>query len=161
MSETPVSPKDAGVVMSGICSATHSFPASARVRAKAEFTRVFESGKRRADPMLALHWLPDAAPARLGLAVSRKVDPHAVGRNRIKRVLRDAFRRIRPHLPGGAYVVVARGAAGRADNPALRRTFVGLLERIDALPRSAPVGTMRPACAAALPPPSKPDATTG
>ena len=31
-------------------------------------------------------------PARLGLAVSRKVDPRAVGRNRIKRVLRDATR---------------------------------------------------------------------
>ncbi|PSD31919.1 hypothetical protein C7E12_01740, partial [Stenotrophomonas maltophilia] len=33
--------------------------------------------------------------ARLGLAVSRKVDPNAVGRNRIKRVLRDILRQTR------------------------------------------------------------------
>ena len=74
----------------------------ARVRARAEFDRVFADGRRTSDPLFALHWLRDDAPARLGLAVSRKVDPHAVGRNRIKRVLRDAFRQQRADLPSGA-----------------------------------------------------------
>ncbi|MFB5206992.1 ribonuclease P protein component, partial [Stenotrophomonas sp. 3diitr2024] len=41
---------------------------------------------RMSDPLMTLHWLPADRPARLGLAVSRKVDPNAVGRNRIKRV---------------------------------------------------------------------------
>ncbi|OCG93008.1 ribonuclease P, partial [Xanthomonas euvesicatoria] len=38
------------------------------------------------------------------MAVSRKVDTRAVGRNRIKRVLRDAMRHLLPELAGGDYV---------------------------------------------------------
>ena len=77
----------------------------------------------QATPRLAVHWHAIDVPARLGLAVSRKVDPHAVGRNRIKRALRECFRRLRPQLQGGAYVVVARSGAARADNPALQAAF--------------------------------------
>ena len=91
------------------------FPRSARVRARSEFTEVFDRGRRVAHPLLSLHWLSDARAARLGLAVSRKVDPHAVGRNRIKRILRDDFRHRRAELARGAYVVVARPAAPQAD----------------------------------------------
>lgn len=136
----PASDEEAGIVMSA------AFPRAARVRAKAEFDRVFEAGKRSADPMLALHRLDDGAAPRLGLAVSRRVDPHAVGRNRIKRVLRDAFRRVRARLGSGAYVIVARPAAAHADNAALRAAFLRLLQRAGALPASAVAGTMRPAC---------------
>ena len=140
MPKTPVSDQDAGVVASG-----HGFPRIARVRAKAEFSAVFEGGRRIAEPRMALHWLADAAPARLGLAVSRKVDPHAVGRNRIKRSLREAFRHLRGRLPGGAYVVVARNGAAQADAAALRDAFERLLQRAGALPLSSPAGTMPPA----------------
>ena len=112
------------------------FSASARVRAKAEFARTFADGKRLGHPLLALHLLrdvPDAeAGPRLGLAVSRKVDPRAVGRNRIKRVLRDAFRLQRAQLASGSYVVVARATARHADNTALREAFAQLLERAGA-----------------------------
>jgi ribonuclease P protein component len=90
-SRTPVSDQDAGVL--ACPPARHRFPAASRVRAKAEYGRVFADGRRCATPLLALHLLPGGEGARLGLAVSRKADPHAVGRNRIKRVLRDAFRR--------------------------------------------------------------------
>jgi len=143
----PASDQDAGIVVSA------RFPPSARVRAKAEFDRTFEAGKRTAEPLLALHRLDDGATPRLGLAVSRKVDPHAVGRNRIKRVLRDAFRQLRGRLGGGAYVIVARPAAAKADNAALRAAFLRLLQRAGALPPPAAAGTMRPAC---TPPPSSP-----
>lgn len=124
---------------------TARFPRQARVRARAEFDRVFKHGRRTASPLLALHLLADAQPARLGLAVSRKVDPHAVGRNRIKRVLRDAFRRLRPQLAPGAYVVVARNPAATSENQALRETFVELLRRAGALPQAGADGTIPPA----------------
>ena len=120
------------------------FPRVARVRAKVEFDRVFADGRRNAEPLLALYRLDDGKPPRLGLAVSRKVDPHAFGRNRIKRVLRDRFRNLRPGLGAGAYVVVARGAAARADNAALREAFERLLQRAGALPPASPAGTMPP-----------------
>ena len=120
------------------------------MRAKVEFDRVFADGRRNAEPLLALHRLDDGQPPRLGLAVSRKVDPHAVGRNRIKRVLRDRFRHLRGLLGAGAYVVVARGAAAQADNAALRDAFERLLHRAGALPATPPAGTMPP------PPPTTP-----
>lgn len=135
----PVSTNEAGVVASA------GFPPAARVRAKVEFDRVFADGRRCAEPLLALHRLDDGQPPRLGLAVSRKVDPHAVGRNRIKRVLRDRFRHLRPSLGAGAYVVVARSAAARADNAVLRAAFERLLQRAGALPGLPMAGTMPPA----------------
>ena len=141
-----------------------NFPPSARVRTGAEYARIFEHARRTSDPILSLHWLAGDSPAKLGLAVSRKVDPNAVGRNRIKRVFRDQFRKLRAQLPAGEYVLVARVAARNADNAQLRETFLRTLVRAGALPASAAPGTMPPV---KKPLPSlsrntpKPDATAG
>jgi ribonuclease P protein component len=127
------------------------FPRHVRVRARADFDRIFKQGRRTASPLFSLHVHPAAHPARLGLAVSRKVDPHAVGRNRIKRVLRDAFRKLQSQLPGGDYVVVARVGASKCENNALREAFVGLLQRAGALPQAGADGTIPTAAPAASP----------
>lgn len=121
------------------------FPPSARVRAKLEFGRVFEHSRRYATPLLTLHYLADEQPARLGLAVSRKVDRRAVVRNRIKRRLRDFFRRRRAVLAGGAYVVVARSGAARCSGAELLAAFEQALRRSGALPANAAPCTMPPA----------------
>ena len=68
--------------------------------------------------------------ARLGLAVSRKVSKSAVGRNRIKRVAREYFRRRREHLPAVDIVVMARPAAAQADNRQLVASLERLFDRI-------------------------------
>ena len=137
-----------------------TFPKAARLRQRVEFARVFDGGRRVASPALALHWIAAPQP-RLGIAVSRKVDPNAVGRNRIKRVLRDAFRACRTQLSPADYVVVARAAASKLDNAGLRKTFLETLQRAGALPASTPAGTMRAACAPTPPTPSMPDARSG
>ena len=118
------------------------FPRSARVRAKADFTRVFAEGRRQGDAVLAVHFLADGQAPRLGLAVSRKVDKRAIGRNLIKRRLRERFRILRPSLAPGAYVVVARSGAARADGAVLNAAFEHLLRRLRALPAPPPAGTM-------------------
>jgi len=134
------------------------FPRQSRVRARADFDRIFRDGRRVALPMLALHWLADGQPPRLGLAVSRKVDRRAVGRNRIKRILRDEFRHGRAVLADGAYVFVARASAAAATPSALRAAMNSLLRRAGALPAPATNGTMPAADsrAAPLPPPTTP-----
>lgn len=154
----------------------HRFPRTARVRARNDFDRTFKHGRRVALPVLALHYrfgaagsdVPagDAGPdvARLGLAVSRKVDPRAVGRNRIKRVLRETFRSHRGRLPAGDYVVVARQGATQLPGAALREAFEQLLQRAGALPRPQAAGTMRanpPGEASAPPPADSPSGPTG
>src|SRR5690606_41565115 len=47
----------------------HTFPRAARIRASADFARVFDGARRTSTPELSLHWLRDGAPPRLGLAV--------------------------------------------------------------------------------------------
>lgn len=132
------------------------FPRSARVRAKPDFDRIFQHGRRVALPVLALHWQTSQDAPRLGLAVSRKVDPRAAGRNRIKRALRETFRHLRDQLAGGDYVVVARPPAARADAAELAAALRGLLQRcgaLSALPLPAAPGTMPAASPSAPVPP--------
>ncbi len=128
-------------------------PRQARVRVRAEFDRVFQDGRRTATPLLALHVLRDGDPARLGLAVSRKVDRRAVARNRIKRALRDEFRHVRGVLPAAAFVVVVRHGASGAPAEALRQAFREALRRAGALPAPDVTGTMPPAPPSAIPAP--------
>lgn len=148
------------------------FPRSARVTVAADYDAAFKAGKRHHDPLFGLHWRRGDSAARLGLAVSRKVDRRAVVRNRIKRALRQQFRLLRAELAGGDYVFVARAAAAQASVPVLAAAMCALLQRAGALPSQstarAPDGTMRsaatPGTAAAsqvvpLPdPPPAPDA---
>lgn len=134
------------------------FPRQARVRARADFDRIFRDGRRVAQPMLALHWLADGQAPRMGLAVSRKVDKRAVGRNRIKRVLRDEFRHGRATLAAGAYVFVARAAAATASGEALRAAMRSLLRRAGALPHPATGGTMPGAVSSRTASPTPPTA---
>ncbi len=68
----------------------------------------------------------DAAhPARLGLAIAKKQVRLATRRNRIKRVVRETFRRRRAALHGHDVVVMARRAAAAASN----RELVASLEQ--------------------------------
>ena len=137
------------------------FPRSARVRTRAEYTSVFNGARRVSDPLMTLHWLKAATPARLGMAVSRKVDTRAVGRNRIKRMLRNAARHLLPCLAGGDYVIVARSAAKAASNQQVQEAFERLLRRAGALPPVDANGTMPPHKGAVALPLNAPEAPSG
>mgnify|MGYP003471056350 FL=1 len=68
--------------------------------------------------------------ARLGLAVGVRAAGNAVNRNRVKRVVREAFRHIRQELPAVDLVVNARPAAGKASNADMTASVVALWNRI-------------------------------
>lgn len=82
---------------------------------------MFREGVRSSDSYFTLLAAPNGLEEpRLGLAVSRKVSPSAVGRNRIKRQTRDAFRHIRSSMPAIDIVVMAKREAATAANGELR-----------------------------------------
>ena len=68
--------------------------------------------------------------ARLGLAVGVRAAGNAVNRNRVKRVVREAFRHIRQELPAVDLVVNARPAAGKASNADMTASVMALWNRI-------------------------------
>ena len=64
------------------------------------------------------------------MAISVKAAGGAVPRNRIKRLIREAFRTRKQDLPAVDLVVIARPAAGKASNDELRRSLYRHWERI-------------------------------
>jgi ribonuclease P protein component len=82
-----------------------------RLSRSAEFERVYRQGRSVGNRFLVLYSFPrssageDADGARLGVSVSRKVGG-AVDRNRVKRLLREAFAEVAEQVPDDHDVVV-------------------------------------------------------
>jgi ribonuclease P protein component len=106
-----------------------------RLSRSAEFERVYREGRSHATQHLVLHSFPRTESAddpRLGISVGRKVGG-AVERNRMKRLLREAFWATAGELPPGHdFVLVARPGAGELaerGEPAVEEAVRGLLEQ--------------------------------
>lgn len=126
-----------------------AFPKERRLRARREFVAAQESGRRvhTTHFVLVVARGPSAsAPSRLGVTVTKKVGT-AVRRNRVKRLVREAFRLCPDLLPSGIdLVVIAKDGAPTlrlADvqaewngvRPLLQRRAREVLTRASAVPK--------------------------
>ena len=105
------------------------FPRRLRIVHKTEFDRVMKQGTRVVDGTIMLWGLSNGRPdTRLGLAVGRR-HGGAVQRNRIKRLLREAFRLTRPQLPARIDLIVITRAGTEPTLAALMESLVHLAGR--------------------------------
>jgi ribonuclease P protein component len=89
------------------------YSAHDRVRKRTEFLRIQQGGRRVVSPGFVFmldRSSSDRAP-RLGITASRRVG-NAVQRNRAKRLVREAFRRVRSTWPPVDVVVIVREGLG-------------------------------------------------
>ena len=96
-----------------------SYPRADRLLRRADFLRVQREGKRVNTPHFVVMVLP-AERQRFGVTVTKRV-AGSVGRNRVKRLAREVYRRERRLFPAGCeLVLVARAGADRLDYATLR-----------------------------------------
>ncbi|MFN3234368.1 MAG: ribonuclease P protein component [Gammaproteobacteria bacterium] len=97
------------------------FPKTSRLLNRAQFDRVFKSARKLYSPNLTLLYRANGeAHPRLGMIVSRKSYPHAVDRNRFKRMARETFRLSAQKMPDIDIVIIAKKKL-----PALSTTDLG------------------------------------
>ncbi|MHC5065018.1 MAG: ribonuclease P protein component [Planctomycetota bacterium] len=116
-----------------------SFPRSSRLIRAYEFKRVYGRGRRiRGETMTLVAFKRRSSGMRLGLSVS-KDHGCAVRRNKIKRLLREAFRLERPQLPGRYdLITIPTKREGKYRLDELRQDFVDLLRRLESGAGRAP-----------------------
>ena len=109
----------------------HRFPRDARLLKPGEYGHVFSGARKVGDSCFTLlvrasgHETP-----RLGLAISKKCARSAVDRNRIKRIVREGFRRQCESLPAVDIVVMCRPGTAERTRVELHRSIDRLWQRL-------------------------------
>ena len=107
------------------------FPRSCRLKTRRQYVAVYEKGRRMASTSLVLFGLPNTQDqCRLGITVTRKVGG-AVQRNRIRRIVREIFRRHRTRLaPPLDLVVNPRRSCLDRTSAEIEEEFLKTFERL-------------------------------
>ena len=119
------------------------FGRSSRIAARARFEALYAAGAKRASRLLVAYWAPAPAGAaghRLGATAAKRTFHDAHQRNRAKRLVREAFRHLRPSFAGGPWdlVLVAKRRILEAREPEVRADLEKVCRAAGLLPEATP-----------------------
>jgi ribonuclease P protein component len=111
--------------------ASQKFPKSNRILRRDEFRRAYDNGRKVQARYFTAFVLPNSGEQpRLGITATRKVGK-AVGRNRARRLVREAFRKNKWLAPRGVDIVInVKRALTEASYQDFEADFVAFLERM-------------------------------
>ena len=101
-----------------------------RFVARGSFGPVLGAARKVRGALAVVHAVPGADRSRLGVALTRRLVPSSVERNRVKRVVREVFRRHAVKHAGVDCVVALRAAFVRSQAPALARELGALFDQL-------------------------------
>lgn len=122
---------------------TAGLPREARIRRAGDFAVLTRASGRLGGRCFSVRYRKnEVGHARLGLAISKRVSKRAVDRNRIKRLIRDSFRRARATLPPVDLMVMAREQACSLPGAVLLAELDALWRKLPPLKRGGDTSTM-------------------
>ena len=104
---------------------------SYRIKKENEFQYVYSKGKSVANRNFVLYTMPKEKQKhfRVGISVGKKVSHTAVGRNRIKRYIRQSLLELKPDIPAELdFLIIARKPAVDLDMFESKKNIVHLLK---------------------------------
>ncbi|MBB3226629.1 ribonuclease P protein component [Luteibacter sp. Sphag1AF] len=120
-----------------------AMPREARLRRAADFAALRKVSGRLGGRCFLLRFGNNPTDtARLGLAISKRCSKRAVDRNRIKRLVRESFRRARPGLPMVDVLVTARDIAVAESGTVLLAELDALWKKLRPLKPDSTSGTI-------------------
>ena len=115
-----------------------TLPRSAKLLQRGQYEAALATGAAGTRRHFTLFVRPNGlTQARIGIIASKRVAPRAVDRNRAKRLVREAFRKLRHRLGGVDIVVQLRRCPGEGFNAVAGAEIIRLLDELGAGPRGA------------------------
>ena len=107
------------------------------IKSNSDFRRLYNRGKAVTDPALVIYYTKNRAGiCRIGITTSKKIG-NAVERNRSRRVIKEAFRKVCPQLdPCYDIVLVARSKTKYLKSTRIEEVMLKTFEKEGMLKRS-------------------------